>query len=493
MKAEELLPKIEPFLNPILVKEVRGTVREVRFVILHLLMLLVAGVTSIIVFLNLWASYIQSPERYNPASAGQDIYEAMQLLQIVILFCVGPGLASTLISSEKDRNTFEMLLSTAVSPLRILMGKLLAALSLLGLIFASLMPLVALTFLFGGIEIGHVLRFYIFLGMLAALVTTFCICLSSVSRSSSQSVIGSYAGSILMGTLLPGLFGLLQVWGVREYALTVFGFVKADYEFPGLLAGPRQVLAGLLFPLYCWTAIVSLCLIAAFNGLKPPFANRATPLRVYYLLTACLGILLLAALSRMDEPARSAPTSVAIILVFPISLSAFFVFDDLVQPEHARSRLSRLLLLRILSPGVLPAIAYDLTANTILSAVFAAAFASINPQTAFGCAEVLFTWSLFTAGLAALLRGAFDDRFLTRFLFVIVLAILMIVPSLVSFYAIGYEPNPVGAMSPLVTLTQLSYNPEWVSLFERMYGPAGLGMLLVGVLLVRRRIAALAR
>lgn len=492
MKADDLLLRIEPYLNPILAKEVRGTVREMRFVIIHLIMLLVAGVASIIVFLDLGATYSDSPQAYDPASAGREIYRVMQVLQIVILFLVAPGLASTLISSEKDRNTFEILLSSAVSPMQILMGKLLASLSVLGLMFVSLMPLVVLTFLFGGVEIGHVLRFYIFLGMLAALVAMFSICLSSVSRSSQQSVIGSYAGSVLLGIGLLMLFELMEDLDVDRYGLTVLGFVQADYEFPGLLSSRREVLAGLIFPVYCWTAIVALCFIAAFNGLKPPFANRATALRIYYLLTTCAGILLLATLIRLDAPDRPDPTPVGILLIFPICFSAFFIFDDLVPPVHARSRVSKLYPLRIFAPGAYNALLFCVVANMAVAALFAGAFERVGSNFAVPCAAALFAWAVFTAGFAVLLRGLLDDLFMMRFIFIIVLALAMILPTLVHSFVFRYsEPNPFSALSPFVTVSNLlDGETQWASLFVPVYGGVGAVCLLWGAMVVRRKIAS---
>ena len=101
------------------------------------------------------------------------------------------GRASS-ISGEKEKQTYDVLLTTTISPLNIVLGKLGTAIfRVMLLIFASV-PLMALSFIVGGLSWFYLLV-YMFLALAFSInlgsIGIFC---SSVCRKSITSIILSY-------------------------------------------------------------------------------------------------------------------------------------------------------------------------------------------------------------------------------------------------------------------------------------------------------------
>lgn len=134
-------------LNPVLLKELRQGLKSRTFGVLFLLMTGALCIGAAVCVLG--------------SNFGEDAEE----LSVVFWLCAGAPLvllalpSFVLIRSEFKRNTFELMLVTALTPWRILLGKW-TSIALQALLVATLiLPFVILRYFLGGVELVEDLRF----------------------------------------------------------------------------------------------------------------------------------------------------------------------------------------------------------------------------------------------------------------------------------------------------------------------------------------------
>jgi ABC-2 type transport system permease protein len=149
-------PPMNLAINPIVVKELRSRMRGGRaFLILTSMLILMAGATyGLYRVMLVGASYstLLSP------TIGQTLFVGLVLLEMMIICFVTPAVTAGAVSSEREKLTYEMLLSTPLSPVSILWGKLVAALSYVLLLIFAAVPLASLVFIFGGVTAWDMLK-----------------------------------------------------------------------------------------------------------------------------------------------------------------------------------------------------------------------------------------------------------------------------------------------------------------------------------------------
>ena len=153
--------------NPVLQRELLVNLRMARaFVLLFLYQALLGGGG----LLRLAAGYAARPDgqqRQRPQT--RELVDLFFVGQYVLASMMAPSFAAGSITGEKERKTYEMLLASPLRPAAIVLGKLVASLTHLGvLIFASL-PIVMLCLPLGGVSVYEVLAAY--LGLILSVLT----------------------------------------------------------------------------------------------------------------------------------------------------------------------------------------------------------------------------------------------------------------------------------------------------------------------------------
>jgi ABC-2 type transport system permease protein len=276
---------LERAFNPIMLKELRASLRGLRFFMAHLIILCLFAAGLLIAFVAMIPS---RPGGYDdpgdPSRVGRDVFKITQLLQLGVAFLVVPGLAATSISSERESLTHDLLLTTTMTARQIVWGKFTAAMTQAFTIFVSMVPLVSLCFLFGGVTVYQILANYAFLFALSAAMIAFALSMSASSRT-TQRAVGSVYGLALVGGGLMWLL-LAQVGNsalVAGFAVA-YGFIPpVEAVQSGAITAADRVIYIHLVPGFLWAVTTSLFFINATNRLKPLFANRSTPLRIYFL------------------------------------------------------------------------------------------------------------------------------------------------------------------------------------------------------------------
>lgn len=191
------------YLNPIVKKDIKVQSRSMRIcwgIFAYELIL------ALVFFMAM--SIIQGNSRYssgNIYSAMVWLYPVLGVTQLIILGLVVPVKTASSISGEKERQTFDIMMTTSMSAFSVIMGKVMTAI-VQGMFFVvASMPVMALSFIIGGMSWAYL---FWFLGI-ALLVSLFSasigILCSSLCKRSISAVIMSYVFylAFFLGTAIP--------------------------------------------------------------------------------------------------------------------------------------------------------------------------------------------------------------------------------------------------------------------------------------------------
>jgi ABC-2 type transport system permease protein len=190
-------------INPILKNESKVGVRTFRF---NLMVMLYVGILSI---MAMGAYYLINVDRYG---MGLDLSDftvlnfALACGQAVLLMFIVPVLTATSITGERERQTLDILLSTNLSPMKIVLGKLMSTVTRITLLIISTMPIYAINFLVGGTSFNELIILTIFFIGTTIYVGSIGIFMSTIFKTSKSSTVASLITVLfaVVGTLLIG-------------------------------------------------------------------------------------------------------------------------------------------------------------------------------------------------------------------------------------------------------------------------------------------------
>ena len=147
------------------VKELRGRMRGRRaFVVLTIHLLVVAGFAWMIETITERSmSGGFSGSMSASADIGRTLFSSLIFLLTLIVLVLAPASTAGAISLEREKQTLDLLTTTPISSLAIILGKLLSALSWVFLLLLASIPVTALVFTFGGVAPEDLVRAYIVL------------------------------------------------------------------------------------------------------------------------------------------------------------------------------------------------------------------------------------------------------------------------------------------------------------------------------------------
>ncbi|RRR76816.1 MAG: ABC transporter permease [Candidatus Viridilinea halotolerans] len=198
--------------NPVLTRELRARIRAKRALSTLVGYLSTIAVVTLLMYM---ASSANTASISNP-EAGRDVGKAifftvmiMSLIQVCLLT---PSLTAGSISGEHERQTYDLLMTSLLSPLQIAIGKLTSALAFAMLLIFAALPMAGLAFLFGGVS-GMELLIGI-AGLVATAITyaTIGLFCSSVMRTTLSATIMAQSSVVLILLGIPFIFFILLVF-----------------------------------------------------------------------------------------------------------------------------------------------------------------------------------------------------------------------------------------------------------------------------------------
>ncbi|MDF1809455.1 MAG: ABC transporter permease subunit [Phycisphaerales bacterium] len=181
-------------MNPIAVRLVQNASRRTKHLYVR------SAYLAVLILVLLWAMLGNTPggnvSYRELASAGATSFAWIAYLQVGLICVLSPVFMAGAIAQEANPKTWDILLTTPMSKLEIVLGNLLGRLFfVLALLFASL-PLFALTQFFGGVPGRSIIASYIVSAGAAILVGAIAISLS-VSRLVGQRAVFTFYVSVV--------------------------------------------------------------------------------------------------------------------------------------------------------------------------------------------------------------------------------------------------------------------------------------------------------
>ena len=196
--------------NPIVAKEYRSRMRTWRSPVAMTVYILLLGGLGWAIFSAMAFSARNSFNGGSAANYGQGLFLYLVLFQMVLLAFITPALTAGAISSERERQTIDLLFVTKLPSFSILWGKLLASMSFVLLLLLLSVPIFSLVFLFGGIEVDQVGAAFLVTAVTALTLGIMGIACSTAFRRTLPATVCAYgaafillAGSLLFGLLFP--------------------------------------------------------------------------------------------------------------------------------------------------------------------------------------------------------------------------------------------------------------------------------------------------
>ena len=181
-------------LNPIVKKDLQVAARSMR---LSWGLFAYEGILTIAYLLAMMViqeerSYIY----YSTENIYRDLvylFPVVAIVQLCIVALILPIITASSISGEKERQTFDIMLTTCMSPFSIVVGKVTSAvLRILFYVVASL-PIMALAFVVGGLSWMNLLYYILAIVLFSVFSGSIGILCSAFSRKSITAVIMSFA------------------------------------------------------------------------------------------------------------------------------------------------------------------------------------------------------------------------------------------------------------------------------------------------------------
>jgi ABC-2 type transport system permease protein len=136
-------------VNPVLNKEFKLRFRNFKSFLGLLFYLLALGVLIIgFVFIE----SLNNNQGFFKPDQSREMFMILSVLQLALVLFITPGLTAGVISSERERQTLNIMLTTAQSSTSIIVSKLISSISYLLLLIIASLPLYSIVFLFGGIS-----------------------------------------------------------------------------------------------------------------------------------------------------------------------------------------------------------------------------------------------------------------------------------------------------------------------------------------------------
>lgn len=200
-------------LNPIVKKDLQVTARSMR---ISWGLFAYEAILTLTFLLAMVVIQEESGSVYNTENAyGYFVYlfPVLAVVQVLIVGLTVPVITASSISGEKERQTFDIMLTTCMSPFSIVFGKVVSAVVRIMFFVIASTPIMALSFVVGGMSWLNLFYFLLAIIMLSLLSGSIGIFCSSICRKSISAVILSFVFYFVINimTFIPLL--IASIWG----------------------------------------------------------------------------------------------------------------------------------------------------------------------------------------------------------------------------------------------------------------------------------------
>ncbi len=179
-------------VNPIVKKDLQVTARSMRFswgVFAYGTVLVLAFLLAMAFIQSQSGSIYSSSNIYSYFIV---LFPVLAIAQVCIVALTVPIITASSISGERERQTFDIMLTTCMSPFSIVAGKVISAVIRILFFVVAGMPIMALSFIAGGLGWSSLFYFVLVIILLSVLSGSIGILCSAICRKSITAVILSF-------------------------------------------------------------------------------------------------------------------------------------------------------------------------------------------------------------------------------------------------------------------------------------------------------------
>ncbi len=194
---------MERLYNPVFVKELKLRFRSFKsfsglMFYLAVLVIFIAG------FLLITTGF--TGKGFFRPDTSFAMFSVLTIIQMALVLFITPSLTAGAISSEREKQTLNILLTTTQSSTQIVIGKLLSSVSFLVLMLIAGLPLYSLVFLFGGVSPSQIASIFLFYLLTVVAVGSIGVMFSTITKKTIVAMIATYGSIIFLGGITAFFF-----------------------------------------------------------------------------------------------------------------------------------------------------------------------------------------------------------------------------------------------------------------------------------------------
>lgn len=259
--------------NPVLIKEVKLRFRSLKS-FTGILFYLVA--MSIFVFGFIFLATSFSGNGYFRPDESFALFSMMTYIQLGLIVFITPALTAGTISTEREKQTLNILLTTSQTSFQIIFGKMTSSIAFLLLMIVSGLPIYSLVFLYGGVSPVQLLIIFLFYFLTLLAIGSIGVMFSTLIRKTIVSIIMTYGVMIFlvavtgffmvislqisqMGTAAASFSPLTYLWASLNPAIVMFTLLQPGFA--------DEIQAMTLVPLPLWASYMIIYVLIAIASL----------------------------------------------------------------------------------------------------------------------------------------------------------------------------------------------------------------------------------
>ena len=162
------------------------------------------------------------------AAIGHAMFGALLAVETLLIMVLAPAFTTGAISLEREKQTLDLLVTTPLSTLGMVVGKLISALSYVFLLIIASIPLASLVFVFGAVGPEDLVRGYLVLFAVAFGMGALGMFMSALTKRTQSATVLTY---VLVLLLTVGTVALHQFWLVASRPPTTSSLVVTTRPF----------------------------------------------------------------------------------------------------------------------------------------------------------------------------------------------------------------------------------------------------------------------
>ncbi|ALS78130.1 ABC transporter permease [Planococcus kocurii] len=183
------------FGNPVLVKELKLRFRNLKS-FTGILFYLIAMSVFVFGFIFL-ATSLTGNGFFRPDESFM-LFSIMTYIQLGLILFITPALTAGTISTEREKQTLNILLTTSQTSFQIIFGKMTSSIAFLLLMIVSGLPIYSLVFLYGGVSPSQLFYIFLFYMLTLLAIASIGVMLSTLIRKTIVAIIATYGAMIFI-------------------------------------------------------------------------------------------------------------------------------------------------------------------------------------------------------------------------------------------------------------------------------------------------------